>query len=167
MNVILVANILLIIGDIVLLAGARFKEKKQILYIQILSMLIMSLASLLLKGYSGIVQDVLGIIRNLLSIKGITGKYLSYLFIVASIVFGILFNNLGFLGTLPIIANVSQSLIVMDPKAKAWQIKLVSGLGCLCWGVYDYVIKAYAGAAINVFTALSYLYHALKDKKEE
>ena len=81
MNEVLIANILMVIGEGILFVASSRKSKKQILLFQIASMVIMAVASYLLKGYGAIVMDVIGITRNVLSISNIASRYLTYLFI--------------------------------------------------------------------------------------
>ena len=166
MNGILIANILTVIGQLVVFYASTRHEKGEILRIQIVSMLLMSCASLILKGYSAIVMDAVGIARNVLSIYGITFKGLPYIFIVISIVFGALLNNMGFLGLFPIFANVAQSLIFLDKKATTRQIQLVCSFASVCWAVYNFAIASYAGTFFDAVNAVSYLYSALKEKEK-
>ncbi|MBR4422174.1 MAG: YgjV family protein [Erysipelotrichaceae bacterium] len=171
MNEVLLANILTIIGETALFIASTRKNKKDILIFQIVCMFLTSIASYLLKGYSGIVMGVLGIIRNILSIKNIGSRMLSYIFIGSAIVFGCYFNNNGFLGYLAILANVSQSLFILNRKATTRQIRLACAFSSMCWCIYNFAIKGYAGAAFNITNASSYLYNAIrqpeKEKKEE
>ncbi len=170
MNQVLLANILTIIGETALFVASTRKNKKDILIFQIVCMFLTSISSWLLKGYSGIVMGVLGIIRNILSIKNIGSRALSYIFISAAIIFGCLFNNNGFLGYLAILANVSQSLFILNRKASTTQIRLACAFSSMCWCIYNLAIKGYAGAAFNIANALSYVYNAIKQpekKKEE
>ena len=166
MNEVLLANILMIIGEGILFIASSRKSKKQILLFQIVSMVVMGVASYLLKGYGAIVMDVIGITRNVLSSNNIASRFLTYVFISAAIVFGVLFNNHGLLGYLPIVANVSQSLVIISRKSTARQVRLVCAFSSFCWGIYNFVIKGYAGVVTNLINCFSYLYHAFREKKE-
>ena len=166
MNEVLIANILMIIGEGILFVASSRKSKKEILLFQIASMVIMAAASYLLKGYGAIVMDVIGITRNLLSIKNIASRFLTYAFISAAIIFGIMFNSNGLLGYLPIVANVSQSLIIINRKSTAKQVRIICAFSSLCWGIYNFAIKGYAGVVTNLINAASYLYHAIKEDRQ-
>lgn len=166
MNEVLIANILMVIGEAILFIASSRKNKKTILIYQIVSMLVMTVASYLLKGYGAIVMDVIGITRNLLSINNIASRWLTYFFISAAIVFGLLFNNKGFLGILPILANVSTSLIIIDRKSTARQVRFVCAFSSFCWAIYNFAIKGYAGVVTNFINCFSYLYHAISMKEE-
>ena len=117
MDTVVLANVLTFIGESTLFIASTRKNKKEILIFQIICMALATISSFLLKGYSGVVMGVLGIVRNILSINNIGSTLISYLFIGAAILFGILFNNNGLLGLLAIAANVSQSLFILNRKA--------------------------------------------------
>ena len=68
---------------------------------------------------------------------------------------------------LAILANVSQSLVIMNRKATTRQIRLVCAFSSMCWCVYNLVIKGYAGAAFNITNAASYLYNAIRQPEKE
>ncbi|MBR3006703.1 MAG: YgjV family protein, partial [Erysipelotrichaceae bacterium] len=65
MNDVLIANILTIIGQGFTFYSSTRKEKRAILWFQIVAMLFMSAGSLILKGYSANVMDAIAITRNL------------------------------------------------------------------------------------------------------
>ena len=87
------------------ISGTR-KKQQQILAIQILSMIFYGAGAIILKGYSGAVQNGVGILRNLAAIKNIKSRIIEWILIVLGVVLGIVFNNRGLLGWLPIIANL-------------------------------------------------------------
>ena len=165
MDHVLLANILTFVGESKLFVASSRKNKKDILIFQIICMGLTSISSFLLKGYSGVVMGVLGILRNILSIKNIGSRLISYLFIGSAIVFGILFNNNGLLGLLAIMANVSQSLFILSRTATTKQIRLACSFSSLCWTIYNFAIKGYVGAAFSFTNSMSYLYHAIKEGK--
>ncbi|MBQ6334303.1 MAG: YgjV family protein [Erysipelotrichaceae bacterium] len=167
MDNVLLANILTFIGESMLFVASSRKNKRDILIFQIVCMALTSVSSFLLKGYSGVVMGVLGIIRNILSINNIGSRFISYIFISSAIIFGFLFNNNGFLGLLAIMANVSQSLFILSKKATTKQIRLACSFSSLCWTIYNFAIKGYVGAAFSLTNSLSYLYNALKEDKKE
>ena len=167
MNDIVLANILTFIGESMLLIATTRKNRRDILLFQIANMTLASVSSFLLKGYSGVVMGVLGIIRNILSINNIGSRFISYLFISAAIVFGFAFNNNGLLGLLAIMANVSQSLFILNRKSTTKQIRLACSFASLCWTIYNFAIKGYIGAISSLANCLSYLYNAFKNKEEE
>ncbi len=78
MDIILLANILTLIAQLVSFYASTRKSKHQVLFFQNIFMLIISVASYLLKGYSAIVTNVVCVIRNCLSMKGISSLWITY-----------------------------------------------------------------------------------------
>ena len=154
MREVLYANILTIIGQLITFYSSTRKQKNQILIFQIV-------------GYSAIVMDAVAILRNLFSIFSISFKGLPIFFIVLSLILGYLFNNMGFIGYLPMIANVGQSIFVLNKNTTTRQLQLVFAFTSLCWGIYNVSIKSYAGAAFDFANMTSFLYNALKNKEKE
>ncbi len=167
MKAVLYANILTVIGQLFAFFASTRKRKDEILRIQILSMLLMSVASFLLKGYSAIVMDGIAITRNILSIHSISFPFLPQIFIVLAIVLGSLFNSNGLVGYLPILANVSQSLFVLNKKTTGRQLKFVFAFVSACWAVYNYAIRSYAGALFDGVNCFSYVLNGLRNKEEK
>ena len=167
MREVLYANILTIIGQLITFYSSTRKQKNQILIFQIVAMAVMSCGSLLLKGYSAIVMDAVAILRNLFSIFSISFKGLPIFFIVLSLILGYLFNNMGFIGYLPMIANVGQSIFVLNKNTTTRQLQLVFAFTSLCWGIYNVSIKSYAGAAFDFANMTSFLYNAFRNKEKE
>ena len=167
MNTVLLANILMLVGEGILFYASSRKNKRDILLSQIVCQLFMIAVCYLLKGYSSIVMSVLSIIRNILSIKNIGSRYISYIFIALAIIFGVMFNNNGLWGLIPIVANVTQSAFILRRSSTARQIRLACAFTSFLWIIYNIEIKAYTGAATNLINGASYLYHGIKDKPKE
>ena len=92
----------------------------------------------------------------------------SLFFIIAiAVIFGSLFNNIGILGYLPILANVVQSIVVLNKKTTARQLQFMFAFVSLCWAVYNFVIKAYAGAVFDAINMLSFLFNGIMNKTGE
>ena len=106
MNNILIANILAFIAQMISIYMSTRNNKGKILSVQIVSMVLLSLSSFLLKGYSAVVIDALAIVRNIVVLKQIQNRYLDLSFVILTVVLGVAFNNRGFIGLLPIVANV-------------------------------------------------------------
>lgn len=81
------------------------KSSEKMLTFQCFSQLFYGASSLVLKGYSAVVQSSLALVRNILAIRKIHSDILEWIILILGIVLGIAFNNLGLLGYLPVIAN--------------------------------------------------------------
>lgn len=87
------------------ISGTR-KKHREILAVQI------SAGSIILKGYSSTAQSLVAILRNLAAMKGVRHKAVEWALILLGVALGILWNNRGLLGWLPIAANLEYSVAV-------------------------------------------------------
>lgn len=163
---IIIANIFVLIAQVFGFLASTKTKKNDILINQCLFMGLISISSLLLKGYSAVVINVLGIVRNELSIQGIDNKSLNYLLIIASIILGCLFNNNQGIGYLPILANTMQSAVILNDRAQTAHIQLVCGLSSICWTIFNLAIFSYMGALFNLINAVVYFYNFRKNHKD-
>ena len=163
---IIIANTMVSIGELIMLYGSTKKDKRKVLIIQIISILFMIFSNLLLKGYSGVVVNILAIVRNLVTLSGHGSRRMSLLFVGLCVVLGISFNNRGLLGYLPILANISQTAVISSGKASTRQIHFVLSFSCFCWLIFDLMIQSYAGALLDLINSVSYLFHGLTTAKE-
>ena len=88
------------------------KTAKGVLLVQSLSQLIYFIGTVVLKGYSGAVQNAVSILRNFVAIRDIRSKYVEWALVGLGVVLGLAFNNLGFMGLLPVIANFQYTIAV-------------------------------------------------------
>ena len=165
MNTVVIANIFSLVAQGFSLFASTRKEKEKILIFQSIFLVITSISSCLLKGYSAVVLNIIGIIRNILSIKKIDNKIINYLLIACSLIFGIIFNNNSFLGYLIIAANLSQSIVILNKNSTTKDVQMVYLFSALCWAAFNLVIKNYVGTAFNIVGAFSYLLNILSKNK--
>jgi len=93
--------------------SATRKTPKGVLLVQSLSQLIYCIGTVVLKGYSGAVQNAVSILRNFVAIRNIENKILEWALALLGVVLGIGFNNLGLMGLLPVIANFQYTLAII------------------------------------------------------
>ena len=127
--------------------------------VQIVSQFFYGASSIVLKGYSSTVQNVVAVFRNLAAMKNIKSKVLEWILILAGVVLGIVFNNRGLLGWLPIIANLEYSICVFKFKENEKALKLAFIINMVMYAVFSLVIMNYVGtiscSVIAITTAIS------------
>ncbi len=161
----LIANGLTLLAQLVNLYAASRKSKNDILLWQCIFMVLIGITSFLLKGYSAVVTDVLGIIRNLIIIRRIENRTVDIVQMILCIVLGIYFNNNGFIGYLPIVATISQSLLLLNRNVRTDHVQLVCAFSSICWSVFNLGIGSYVGAVFNALAAVSYLATMFRERK--
>jgi len=152
------------------ISGTR-KRRSHILGIQIISQVFYAAGSMILKGYSSTAQNFVAILRNLAGMKNIKSRIIEWGLISLGVVLGIVFNNRGILGWLPIVANFIYSVAIFQFKDNEKGLKIVFIINLLMYTVFSAVIQNYVGAVSNtvvaIITAISLIKTARDKKKEE
>ena len=152
------------------ISGTR-KRRSQILGIQIISQVFYAAGSMILKGYSSTAQNFVAILRNLAGMKNIKSRIVEWGLISLGVVLGIVFNNRGLLGWLPIVANFIYSVAIFQFKDNEKGLKIVFIINLLMYTVFSAVIQNYVGAAVNtvvaIITAVSMIKAAREKKKKD
>ena len=146
------------------ISGTR-KKNSQILGIQILSQIFYGVGSIILKGYSGTVQNAVAILRNLAAMKGLKSKWIEWILIVLGVVLGIVFNNLGLVGWLPIVANLEYSIAVFYFKKSEKGLKIAFIINMLMFTVFSFAISNYVGILSNTVVAVTTFVSLLRKRK--
>ena len=149
-------------------SGTR-KKHSEIMAVQIVSQLFYGASSFVLKGYSSTVQNVVAIFRNFAAMKNIKSRALEWVLIMAGVVLGVIFNNRGLLGWLPIVANFEYSVAVFRLKDNERALKLAFIVNMVMYAVFSAVIMNYVGVlsctVIAVTTAASLIKTAGEKEK--
>lgn len=140
------------------ISGTR-KKHSEIMAVQIVSQFFYGASSIVLKGYSSTAQNVVAVFRNFAAMKNVKSKFLEWTLILAGVVLGVIFNNRGLLGWLPIIANLEYSISVFKLRGKEKALKLAFIINMIMYAVFSAVIMNYVGvlscSVIAVTTAVS------------
>lgn len=127
--------------------------------VQIVSQFFYGASAIVLKGYSSVAQNAVAVFRNLAAIKNVKSKVLEWGLILAGVVLGVVFNNRGILGWLPVIANFEYSVSVFKFKDNEKALKLAFIINMVMYAVFNVVIQNYVGTlsctVIAITTAIS------------
>lgn len=159
----------IIIGNLCSLLGMGLdsysstrKTKKEILLIQNISLFVYGTGSIFLKGYSASVQNYVGIIRNTVATKENSPKWLQWFLVGLGVCLGLVFNNLGFIGLLPIIANLEYSIAIFIIKDNEKLLKICFMMNVLLFTIFCLFINNYVGLITNSIVIISCLINVLK-----
>ena len=142
------------------------KTAKGVLFVQTISQLFYLIGSVMLKGYSAAVQNAVSVFRNIAAIKESESKVLQWALIVAGVVLGVLFNNRGAIGWLPIIGNLEYSVAVFRFKDNERALKIAFLIVVAMYTVFNAVILNFVGALSNIVVVISILIFLIKDSKK-
>ena len=143
------------------------KSARSMLLIQCISQLLYATSAILLKGYSAAVQNLTSILRNIYFVQSKTNKYLEWFLILLPVVLGLIFNNRGLLGLLPVVANLEYSLVMFFFKNDAAKLKLALAVCCAIFVVFYYFLTNYVGMVMCLFIIASAVFSLLGTKKAE
>ena len=91
-------------------------------------------------------------------------KYLEWFLIGLGVVLGLIFNNLGIVGLLPIIANLEYSIAIFTIKDNERLIKIFFMINALMYTFFCMFIYNYVGVVTNSVVVISCLVNLLKKK---
>ena len=165
MGSILIGNLCSLLGMAADTLSASRKTARGVLLVQIIGQACYGMSSLVLKGYSAVVQNCVSILRNLLAMRGRSIPGIEWLLVALGVGLGIVFNNQGVIGWLPIIANLEYSVAVFRFKDNEYALKAAFAVCVALFAVFNLAILNIVGAASNAVVLLTTLAFLLKTRK--
>ncbi len=146
------------------ISGTR-KTEKEILLVQCISQLFYIASSLVLKGYSATVQNAVAIARNLVAIKGKPSRLVEIVLILTPVVLGIVFNNRGLIGYLPVVANLEYSLAVFYLPKEPKMLKYAFVLNCAMFCVFNFAILNFVSGFACIVIVATTVISVIREKR--
>ena len=129
------------------------KKHSEILAVQTVSQVFYGMSTIFLKGYSATVQNAVAILRNLAAMKNIRSMATEWGLILLGVVLGIVFNNRGLVGWLPVIANFEYSVAIFRFRDKENWLKAAFIINTVMFIVFSLAIMNYVAAVGNTVVA--------------
>ena len=145
--------------------SATRKTAKEVLLVQSLSQVIYCAATFFLKGYSSCVQNLVSILRNIVAIRKIESKAVEWFLVALGVVLGILWNNLGLVGLLPVLANLEYTLAVFRFKDNDRALKIAYAVCIAMFAVFNVCIWNFVGVIANLVVLSTTLAMVFRQKK--
>ena len=142
------------------------KTTKGVLLVQSLSQLIYFIGTVVLKGYSGAVQNAVSILRNFVAIREIQNKYVEWILAGLGVVLGLAFNNLGFMGLLPVIANFQYTIAIFRFRDNERALKISFAIAIGLFAVFNIAIYNVVGMLSNSVVFITTVAVLLKSNKD-
>ena len=144
--------------------GSSRKTTKGMLLMQGVGSIIWAAGSIILKGYSAAVQNLVGLLRNLAAAYKIQHKWLEYTLILLGVVLGVVFNNRSWLGLLPVIGNLAYSVAMFRVHDNERALK-VAFLFCVgSYAIFNAVILNIVGLIANIVIMATTIVFLVKRK---
>ena len=165
---VIIANVIDFLAAILQVGSGSIKQKRKILVVQTIQILMQGVSMLLLGGITGTINNVLSCFRNYLCYKEKLNVYWKSFLIAASIGMTVIVNEQGFLGIIPA-AVCTVFIIFMDIKDPV-KFKLLVTLSFVPWMFYHFILQSYVGAifdAATVITNTITLFVMLKERRTQ
>ena len=152
MNII-IGNIVAFISSSIMIYTGLIKQKKKIIYVQSIQILLFALSNAILGGITGAITNIMNFIRNIICYKDKLTFSKKIILTIFTLILSLTFNNLGIIGYLPLIGSISY-LWLMDIK-NIINFKLLMIFTLILWVIYDIIIKSYVGAIFTIITIIT------------
>lgn len=148
----IIANILSLVGTIVLVWSMFVKSKETMLLLQAGNYILGAFSTTMANSYAAACSSIISLFRNLyLSQKASIPA--TVVFSILYIVLGAFTNTLGFIGLLPVLASVEYTLFVQF--AKTSQILRYGALINLgLWLIHDICIQLYGSVISDIILVI-------------
>ena len=145
-----------VIGIISSILSFQFKKYEHIMTFRTASEILFSAQYFFLKAYTGMTTNLIGCIRNLIFVKMIQkGKSTISIRVVFSALF-MLFSILTWEGFKSIFIGIAKVLsTIAYGSSNTGFLRIVMLSTSICWFIYDFSVKSYAGCISGIFTISS------------
>ena len=146
------------------LASALSGDRKRIYLFQTVQCLLLAVANIFFFSVSGVTTFVLCAVRNLLLAYDRFTRKLCIVFVAAVAAIGLIANNRGLLGLLPVVTTALYTIVCLYAKReKAIKANMVVNLSL--WAVYDIFISDYVSFAVDTGSAAAALFSIIRKQK--
>lgn len=153
MTLLIIGNIIALIAALISLIIGYIKNRKKVLYIQTIQFLLFTISTYILGGITGAIANFIGMIRNILCYKEKLSKILVILIILISTILTLMFNDLGFIGLLPLFNTIIYTIFINEKNPL--KFKLLFLVTVILWFVYDLTIKSYTSLVFDFFAIIT------------
>lgn len=159
---IIIGNIIALIASILMVYSGMLKQKKKILYFQTVQIGMSVISNIILGGITGAIINALSMIRNILCYKNKLGLKEKIIITILAIILTFKFNNLAYIGLLPLISTVSYIWLMNIKDVRKFKLLIIFTM--LMWLIYDVVIKSYTSAIFDFMSIIANMLTLLQIK---
>ena len=149
----IIGNTIAFIASILMVYSGIFKNKKKILFVQNIQMILLAISNLVLGGITGCIINAIGVVRNTLCYYEKFNLIEKIIIIVLSVGLTLIFNNMGIVGIFPLISIVVYTLFMTTKKLLYFKYLVIFTM--VMWAIYDITIKNYIAFIFDIFTIVT------------
>ena len=160
-----------IIANCFSLASASFlaystfsKKKEKMLIYQSFDVFFCFLADVFVGSYSAAVTCIINLARNMLAAKNKLKIWMSVVCVILTIVLGVLCNQIGFVGWLPIFASVEYTFAINVTK-NANEMRYALILNLILWLMHDLYVGLCPNAIMDCVIVVFSVFNIIRLKK--
>ena len=165
MNII-IGNIISFFSALCMILSCCSKDMKKVFVYQFGECFLLAIASCFFGTFSAVITLLLCAVRNIIVAYKKFTKPLMIIFVILVLVFGILVNNRGVIGLLPVIATIEYTICCYSvTDLKGTKISILINL--LIWIVYSFIILDFSTAILDSVIAIIDIIAIIKLVKEK
>ena len=149
----IIGNVIALIASLIMVYSGMLKQKKKILYFQTVQIGMSVVSNIILGGITGAIINALSMIRNILCYKDKLGLKEKIVITILAVILTFKFNNLGYIGLLPLISTISYIWLMNIKNIK--KFKLLIAFTMLMWFIYDLIIRSYTSAIFDFMSIIA------------
>lgn len=160
---VVIGNAIAFISAFIMMVSGLVKNKKKILYMQNIQMIVAAISNGFLGSIPGIINNMVGCVRNVLCYNDKLGKKEQIIIGVISATLMFFFNNLGVIGLLPLFCTIIY--IVFINTKSIMKFKILNLATLILWIIHDLYIKSYVYVIFEVGAIFSNMISMVQIKK--
>ncbi len=188
----LVANIINGIGLFFVVLSMVFKKKQHIILSQAINQVFSGIAYFMLKGYAGLMLNVVTLIMDIFIFFDKQTKTTSIIFALLTFLLGVLgvylsvnstYNSLygtieyseltktivleSIFSFMPVLGTSAYNVVTLRKDSNMLLLRVTFLISCALWAIFSLHIKSYVGFAFNVSAIIVNIIRSFTIKKEE
>lgn len=150
---ILIGNILCLIAAIIMTLMGMIKDRVKFIQAQSAMNIVYISAYAFLRGTSGIIVNVVTLIRNIICLKWKMNTPIKLVFIIGQIILGLYFGTNGLIAWFPVVAcSIFTWYMDCDDAVK---LRCVIIATQMMFMLYDFNVKAYTGFVFDILATIT------------
>lgn len=167
MNNLIIGNLCTLLAMGANAISSTRKTAKGVLAVQSIGQLIYLISAIVLRGYSAAVQNAVSVLRNIAAIRNIKSKTLEWILTIAGVALGVLFNNRGIIGLLPVLGNLQYTLAIFRVKNNERLLKISFLISVASFLAFNVVLYNFVGLIADTVVVTTTTVVLIRERKQE